>query len=141
MSNITFMIIKPDAIKKKLTGKILNYIIVDGKFIIKAIKQTLLTNRDVDKFYSIHKKSTFFNSLTAFMTSGPVWVGVLEKKNAVNSFRKLIGSTNPKKAADNTIRKLYGESIEKNVIHGSDSDETAKIESLFFFSSREIFLN
>lgn len=138
LSNITLTIIKPNAVKNQLVGKILNHIIVN-KFKIIALKLTLLTKEDAKNFYSIHKYSTFFNDLITFMTSGPIVVAILSKTNAVTLFRKLIGNTDPLKAQKGTIRKLYGESINNNSIHGSDSNKNAKLESLFFFSKREIF--
>ncbi len=134
MSGIsTFTMIKPDAFEAGNTGLILQKIIDNG-FKIKALKLTYLHKEDAEAFYAIHKERPFFNSLVAFMSSGPIVAAVLEKENAVEDFRKLIGSTNPSDAADGTIRKLFAASIERNAVHGSDSDENAQIESGFFFS-------
>lgn len=138
LSNITLAIIKPDAVKKQLIGPIL-YHITNNKFKINALKFILLTKKDAEKFYFIHKKSSFFNNLIQFITSGPILVIVLSKKNAVKEFRELIGNTDPNKAKKGSIRQLYGESIDYNSIHGSDSNTNAKTETLFFFSMKEIF--
>jgi len=129
----TFTMIKPDAFEAGFTGSILQKIIDNG-FKIKALKLTYLHKEDAEAFYSIHKERPFFNSLVAFMSSGPIVAAVLEKENAVEAFRKLIGSTNPDQADEGTIRKLFAASIERNAVHGSDSDENALIESSFFFS-------
>lgn len=138
LDNFTLTIVKPDAVKKGFSGKILNHIIESG-FQIKALKLFLLQKNDAAKFYSIHRERPFFNNLLEFMISGPILASVLVKKNAVEDFRELIGETNPNLAKEGTIRKLYAESIERNAIHGSDSNESARIESLFYFSGREIF--
>lgn len=130
--------IKPDAVKKDLVGKILNHI-TDAGFNIKALKLTFLTKNDAEKFYAIHKKHLFFKNLVDFITSGPVVAVVLERENAVIDFRELIGRTNPNQAKEGSIRRLYAESVERNAIHGSDSDSSARFESAFFFSKREIF--
>jgi len=129
----TFTMIKPDAFEAGYTGLILQKFIENG-FKIKALRLTHLHKEDAEAFYAIHKERPFFNSLVAFMSSGPIVAAVLEKENAVEDFRKLIGSTNPAEAAEGTVRKLYASSIEKNAVHGSDSDENALIESNFFFS-------
>jgi nucleoside-diphosphate kinase len=131
--NTTFTMIKPDAFEAGYTGSIIQKIIDNG-FKIKALKLTQLHKEDAEAFYAIHKERPFFNGLVAFMSSGPIVAAVLEKENAVEDFRKLIGSTNPAQADDGTIRKLFAASIERNAVHGSDSDENALIESNFFFS-------
>ena len=164
----TFTMIKPDAFEAGYTGSILQKIIENG-FKIKALRLTYLHKEDAEAFYAIHKERPFYNSLVAFMSSGPIVAAVLEKENAeafyavhkdrpffnnlvtfmssgpivaailekenaVDDFRKLIGSTNPADAADGTVRKLFASSIERNAVHGSDSDENAQIESNFFFN-------
>ncbi len=129
----TFTMIKPDAFKAGYTGLILQKFIENG-FKIKALRLTHLHKEDAEAFYAIHKERPFFNSLVAFMSSGPIVAAVLEKENAVEDFRKLIGSTNPAEAAEGTVRKLFASSIERNAVHGSDSDENALIEANFFFS-------
>ena len=138
MSNITFMMIKPDATEKGHIGSILEKVTSAG-FIIKALKLTKLTKRDAEKFYEIHKERPFFDDLIRFMTRGPIVAAILEKNNAVVEFRNLIGSTDPSDAENGTIRKEFAESKAKNAIHGSDSDKNAKIESDFFFSKFERF--
>ncbi len=138
MSNITFTMIKPDAVKSGYIGAILNKITENG-FKIKALKLTQLTVADAQKFYEIHSERPFYNELVSFMSSGPIVAAILEKENAVENFRKLIGSTNPAEAEEGTIRKLYAKSVGENAVHGSDSDENAIIESDFHFSGREIF--
>ena len=138
MSNITFTMLKPDSIRNKNTGAIIDKIIKAG-FEIKAMKFTRMTNDQASNFYSIHKERPFFNDLIEYMTSGPIVAAILEKENAVNDFRTLIGSTNPEEAAEGTIRKLFAKSISENAIHGSDSNENAKIECDFHFSENEIF--
>lgn len=136
--NITLTIIKPDATAKGFSGKIIDHILNAG-FKVKAMKMVYLDQRTAGGFYEVHKERPFFNDLVAFMTSGPCIPMVLEKENAVTDFRKLIGATNPEQAEEGTIRKLYAESIEKNAIHGSDSDENALREAHYFFSDLEIF--
>ena len=132
--NRTFSIIKPDATKRNITGAI-NKIIEDNNLVIIAQKRTKLSKEKAEGFYSIHKDKPFFNDLIEYMTSGPVIVQVLEGDNAVEKYRKIMGSTNPAEADEGTIRKKYGISIDKNSVHGSDSLENAKIELNFFFSS------
>jgi len=134
---ITFTMIKPDAVQKEYTGGILNKINEAG-FKIIAMKLTLLSEKDAKGFYAIHSGRPFFNDLISYMTSGPIVAAVLQKDNAVEDFRKLIGSTNPEEAEEGTIRKIYAESISANAIHGSDSDENAMIESEFHFEKSEI---
>ena len=138
MSNITFTMLKPDSIRNKNTGAIIDKITKAG-FEIKAMKFTRMTNDQASNFYAIHKERPFFNDLIEYMTSGPIVAAILEKDNAVNDFRTLIGSTNPEEAAEGTIRKLFAKSISENAIHGSDSNENAKIECDFHFSENEIF--
>ena len=132
------MMIKPDAVENGHIGDILQKVISSG-FQIKALKLTQLSLNDAERFYEIHKGRDFFNDLVSFMSRGPIVVAVLKKKNAVNSFRNLIGSTDPSEAAEGTIRKLYASSIGENAVHGSDSDENAEIESSFHFAGRERF--
>tara|TARA_B100001559_G_scaffold173306_1_gene145121 strand:- start:8551 stop:8973 length:423 start_codon:yes stop_codon:yes gene_type:complete len=134
----TFSMIKPDAVESGYIGPILDKITSSG-FKIIAMKFTQLSSREAEKFYDIHKTKSFFGELIKFMTRGPILAMVLEKDNAVDNFRTLIGSTNPEQAEEGTIRKLYANSVGENAIHGSDSDENAKIESVFHFSGREIF--
>lgn len=134
----TFTMIKPDAVANGHSGKILDHIITDG-FKIVAMKYLQLSNEKAGEFYDIHRARPFFNDLVTFMTSGPIIAAILEKENAVEDFRNLIGATNPKDAAAGTIRNLYADSIEANAIHGSDSDENAEIEGNFFFSKFERF--
>lgn len=134
----TLTIIKPDAVEKGNTGNVLQKI-TDAGFKIIAMKYTRLTTEQAGKFYAVHRERPFYNDLVKFMTSGTVVPAILEKENAVEEFRKLIGATNPANAAEGTIRKLYAESVERNAIHGSDSDENAVIEGGFFFSELERF--
>ncbi len=138
MSNRTFTMIKPDATSKGYTGAILDQIIKAG-FSIKALKWTKLTTEQAGMFYDIHRERGFFGELVEFMTSGPIVAAILEKENAVEDFRTLIGATNPANAAEGTIRKLYAASIGENAVHGSDSDENATIEGDFLFSKLERF--
>lgn len=134
----TLTIIKPDAVKAGVFGEILQRISNEG-FLIKALKMTQLDSKEAQQFYSIHQGKPFFEDLVQFMTSGPIIVAVLEKENAVENFRQLIGNTNPSLADEGTIRKKYATSIRKNAIHGSDSVENAQIEIAFHFSKREIY--
>ncbi|MEQ8323373.1 MAG: nucleoside-diphosphate kinase [Vicingaceae bacterium] len=131
--NITFTMIKPDAVEKNFIGPILDKINLAG-FRIVAMKMVKLSVDEAEAFYAIHRERPFFGDLVTYMTSGPIVAAMLEKDNAVQEFRKLIGATNPQEAAEGTIRKLYAESIAANAIHGSDSDENAAIEANFFFS-------
>jgi nucleoside-diphosphate kinase len=131
--NTTFTMIKPDAFAAGSTGLILNKIIENG-FKIKALRLTALSKEKAEAFYAVHSERPFFNSLVEFMSSGPIVAAILEKENAVENFRKLIGATNPADAAEGTIRKLYATSIQYNAVHGSDSDENALIEGNFFFN-------
>jgi nucleoside-diphosphate kinase len=138
MSNRTFTMIKPDAMKKGVQGQIIDRIINAG-FRIVALKMTKLSTEKAGEFYAIHKARPFYGELVEFMSSGPIIAAVLEKDNAVASFRQFIGATDPAKAEEGTIRKLYASSVGENAIHGSDSDENATIESNFFFSGLEQF--
>ena len=133
----TFSIIKPAAVRRILIGHI-NQIIEKAGLKIIASKKMYLTKKQAETFYSVHKERPFFNSLVEFMTSGPVQVQVLEGSEAVSSYRKIMGATNPDDAEEGTIRKLYAESIEANSVHGSDSGENADIEINFFFSGSEL---
>lgn len=133
----TFSIIKPDATRRNLTGKI-NARLEDAGLRIVAQKRVHMTKAQAETFYGVHKERPFFNDLVAFMTSGPVVVQVLEGENAVAKNREVMGATNPADAADGTIRKDFAESIEANSVHGSDSPENAAIEIAYFFSGTEI---
>ena len=134
---LTLSIIKPDAVKRNLTGKI-NSMFEDNKLKIVAQKMILLSKVDAENFYGIHRDRAFFNDLCNYMTSGPVVVQVLQGENAIIRNREIMGATNPSNAEDGTIRKLYGLTVEENSVHGSDSSENANIEINFFFSSKEI---
>ena len=136
--NTTFTMIKPQAVADGNMGKIID-MIISGGFNIKALKLTKLTKEQAGKFYAVHKERPFYNDLVSFMTSGPIIAAILEKDNAVTEYRNYIGSTNPKDAKPGTIRALYATSMEKNAVHGSDSDENACIEGDFFFSEFERF--
>ena len=136
--NRTFNMIKPDAVENGHTGAILEKINSAG-FRIVGLKKTQLKLSDAEAFYAVHKARPFFGELVAFMTRGPIVAAVLEKDNAVNDFRTLIGATNPAEAAEGTIRQLYATSMGENAVHGSDSDENAAIEAAFHFSGRELF--
>lgn len=138
MSNRTFTMIKPDAVRNGNIGNILQMINVAG-FRIIAMKYTRLSLEQAGQFYEVHKERPFYGELTEFMSSGPIIAAILEKDNAVADFRKLIGATNPAQADEGTIRKLYATSVGENAVHGSDSDENAKIEGDFFFSGLERF--
>ena len=137
-TNKTFTMIKPDAVANGHTGAILDHIIKGG-FKITAMKYLALSKETAGKFYEVHKERPFYGELVDFMSSGPIVAAILEKDNAVEDFRKLIGATDPAKADKGTIRNLYAESIGANAIHGSDSDENAKIEGDFYFSALEKF--
>jgi nucleoside-diphosphate kinase len=133
----TFSIIKPDATRRNLTGKI-NARFEDKGLRIVAQKRLWMRRKQAEQFYGVHKERPFFNDLCAFMTSGPVVVQVLEGENAIAKNREIMGATNPANAAAGTIRKDFAESIEANSVHGSDSPETAAIEIAYFFSGTEI---
>ncbi|OGU54620.1 MAG: nucleoside-diphosphate kinase [Ignavibacteria bacterium RBG_13_36_8] len=140
MGNRTLAILKPDCVRKNLIGQVITNITEAG-FKIKAMKMTRLTEDSAKGFYEVHKERSFFTDLVTYMTSGPCVPIALEKENAVEDFRKLIGATDPKKAEEGTIRKLYAENIQENIIHGSDSDENALKEIAHFFSRKEIIEN
>lgn len=135
-TNRTFTMIKPDAFSKGHTGAILDQIIKTG-FRIISLKTIRLTTGKAGEFYAIHKARPFYDELVGFMSSGPIVAAILEKENAVADFRELIGATDPAKAAEGTIRKLFAASVGENAVHGSDSDENAAIEGDFFFSKLE----
>jgi nucleoside-diphosphate kinase len=137
-TNKTFTMIKPDAVANGHIGAILDQIIKGG-FKITAMKYTWLTPEKAGQFYAVHKARPFYNDLVSFMSSGPIVAAILEKDNAVEDFRKLIGATDPAKAEPGTIRNLFAKSIDANAVHGSDSDENAKIEGDFYFSAFEKF--
>lgn len=140
MKNKTFAIIKPDAVKNGNTGKIYDKIIQSDFEIISA-KLLKMTIEQAEGFYAVHKERPFFNDLTKFMTSGPCMVLALKKDDAVKSWRETIGATNPKEAADGTIRKDFATSVQENAVHGSDSDENAEKEIAFFFADSELLTN
>ena len=137
-NNLTFTMIKPDAVEAGNIGAITK-MIEEAGFTIRAMKLTRLSNERAGQFYAVHKERPFYNDLCNYMSSGAIVPMILVKENAVEDFRKLIGATNPKEAAEGTIRKLFAKSIEANAIHGSDSDENAVIEGSFFFSETEKF--
>lgn len=137
MKNRTFTMIKPDAVENGHIGAILNKINASG-FKIVAMKYTKLTKEKAEKFYEVHSERPFYGELVSFMSRGPIVAAILEKENAVEEFRKLIGSTNPAEAEKGTIRNLYATSMGENAVHGSDSDENAEIEGAFHFSEEEI---
>ncbi len=136
MSNRTFTMIKPDAMEKGYAGQIIDRFEKEG-FKLVALKLTKLSPEKAGEFYAIHKERPFYNDLVAYMSRGPIIAAILEKENAVTSFRELIGATNPVNAAEGTIRKEFAVSIEENAVHGSDSDENAAIEGGFFFNAFE----
>ena len=137
-NNLTFTMIKPDAMENAYAGDILSMILKSG-FRISALKLIHLTNHQAKIFYNIHREKPFFEELVTFMTRSPIIVAVLKKNNAVEDFRKLIGSTNPEDAEKGTVRKLFATSMGENAIHGSDSDDNAHIESSFFFNKNEMY--
>ena len=136
--DLTLSIIKPDAVKRNITGEI-NSLIEKNDMKIVAQKMIHLSIEDAKRFYGVHKERAFFNDLCEYMTSGPIVVQVLMGRNVINNYRKLMGATNPTNADEGTIRKAYGLSVEENSVHGSDSKENSKIEIDYFFSKREIF--
>ena len=140
MKDKTFAIIKPDAVKNGYTGKIYDRILKSDFSIIGA-KLLQMTQDQAEGFYEVHKGKPFFNDLINFMTSGPCMVLALEKKDAVQSWRDTIGSTNPKEAAENTIRKDFATNVQENAVHGSDSNENAQKEIAFFFTDSELLSN
>ena len=135
-TNKTFTMIKPDAVANGHIGAILDKITKSG-FKIVALKYTALSAEKAGEFYGIHKERPFYKALVEFMSSGPIVAAILEKDNAIEDFRKLIGATDPSKAEPGTIRNLFAKSIDANAVHGSDSDENAEIEGNFFFSAFE----
>ena len=137
MNQRTFTIIKPDSVEKGNTGKIIAHLEQEG-FRILAGRRTQLTEAQARGFYEVHKERPFYNDLVNYMTSGPVWVMALERDIAVTHLREVMGATDSQKAAPGTIRNLYGESIERNAIHGSDSPENAAIEVNFFFPACDL---
>jgi nucleoside-diphosphate kinase len=137
-TNITLTMIKPTAFKNNCTGKVL-YKINEAGFRVVAMKVTKLSKEQAMKFYEVHAERPFYNELVDFMSSGPIVAAILEKENAVESYRNLIGATNPAEAAEGSIRKECGTNIGENAVHGSDSDENAAIEAAFFFSELERF--
>ncbi|PJB77023.1 MAG: nucleoside-diphosphate kinase [Acidobacteria bacterium CG_4_9_14_3_um_filter_49_7] len=137
MSETTFGIIKPDAVQKGFTGEILSMIEKNG-FRIVGLKKVRLNKEKAEGFYFVHRERPFFNSLTDFMSEGPIVVMVLEKENAIGDWRKLMGATNPADAESGTIRKTFAENIERNAVHGSDSPESAAIEIPYFFNQLEL---
>jgi len=137
MSNRTFTIVKPDSVRKGNFGKIISRLEAEG-FRVLGVKKMALARRQAEGFYAVHKERPFFSSLVEYMTSGPVYVAALERENAVPALRQLMGATDPKKAEAGTLRAEFGESIEQNAIHGSDSDENANIEIAFFFAESEL---
>jgi nucleoside-diphosphate kinase len=137
MANRTLTIIKPDSVRKGNFGKIISRLESEG-FKVLGIKKIALSQKQAENFYAVHRERPFYRSLVQYMMSGPVYVAALQKDDAVASLRKLMGATDPKKADKGTIRAEFGESIEQNAIHGSDSDENAKIEIGFFFAESEL---
>ena len=137
-TNRTFTMLKPDSIEQGNMLPILNMIEAAG-FKIIALKYKRMTRDEAEKFYSVHSNKSFFNDLVSFMTRGPIVAAALEKDNAVDTFRNLIGSTDPNEAKEGTIRKIYAKSKGENAVHGSDSDENAEIEISFHFDNEEIF--
>ena len=137
-TNRTFTMIKPDAVANGHIGNILA-MITNGGFKIVSLKLTQLTVADAQAFYAVHAARPFYGELVEFMSRGPIVAAILEKDNAIEDFRKLIGATNPAEAAEGTIRQKYAKSIDANAVHGSDSDENAQIEGDFFFTAAERF--
>ena len=137
-TNLTFTMIKPDAVADNNIGPILSHI-NKGGFRIVAMKYLRLSKEQAGNFYAVHKERPFYGELVEYMSSGPIVAAVLQKDNAVADFRKLIGATDPTKAEEGTIRKIFAKSIAANAVHGSDSDENANIEASFFFSQLERF--
>ena len=140
MSNRTLAILKPDCVRKNLQGAVIKQI-QDAGFKIVIMKQTRLTMDTAGGFYAVHKERPFYGELCEFMSSGACVPMILEKENAVAEFRKLIGATNPANADEGTIRRLYADSVGENIVHGSDSDENAAIEGLYFFAASEVVAN
>lgn len=139
-TNRTLAILKPDCVRKGLTGEVIRRIQQAG-FTVKAMKMTRLTKQTAGGFYAVHRERPFFDDLTTFMSSGPCVPLVLEKEDAVAEFRTFIGATDPAEAAEGTIRKLFADSKGENIVHGSDSDENAALEAAYFFSASELVAN
>jgi nucleoside-diphosphate kinase len=137
MAERTLGIIKPDGVSRNLTGSVLARVEKEG-FVIRAMKMILMSKRQAEGFYAVHRDKPFFESVTEFMSSGPCVVLVLEREDAVSGYRELMGATDPSKAAEGTLRKLYATNIERNVVHGSDSAGNAENEIRYFFSNLEI---
>jgi nucleoside-diphosphate kinase len=137
MSNLTFGIVKPDAVKAKKTGYIIQRILDNG-FRIRALKLLHMSKKEAEGFYAVHRERPFFPDLTEFMSSGPCVVMTLEKEGAVKAWRDLMGATDPAKSDDGTLRKEFGASVGENAVHGSDSDANAAIEISYFFSQLEL---
>ena len=137
MANRTFTIIKPDSVRKGNFGKIIDRLEREG-FTILGLKKVSLSQKQAEGFYAVHRERPFYRDLVKYMISGPVYVAVLERSNAVAHLRKVMGATDPKKADRGTVRAEYGQSIEQNAIHGSDSDENARVEIAFFFAESEL---
>jgi len=135
--NRTFTMLKPDTVESNNIGNV-TQMITDAGFVIKAMKLTQLSKDQAKEFYSVHKERPFYGELVEYMTSGPIVAAVLEKDNAVEDFRNLIGSTDPSEAEEGTIRKKYAESKGRNAVHGSDSDENAQIEADFHFNKEDL---
>ena len=133
----TFTMLKPDTVESNNIGNV-TQMITDAGFVIKAMKLTQLSKDQAKEFYSVHKERPFYGELVEYMTSGPIVAAVLEKDNAVEDFRNLIGSTDPSEAEEGTIRKKYAESKGRNAVHGSDSDENAQIEANFHFNKEDL---
>ena len=136
-SQRTLCIIKPDAVEKRKQGAILQRLLDEG-FKVVAMKQIHLSRRTAEGFYAVHRERPFFDELCTFMTRGPVVVVALERENAVQHYRDVIGATDPAKAAENTVRKLYGSNVGENAVHGSDSEENGRIECAYFFAGSEL---
>ncbi len=137
MANRTLTIIKPDSVRKGNFGKVISRLESEG-FMILGLKKIALSQKQAEAFYAVHRERPFYRDLVKYMVSGPVYVAALQRENAVAHLRKVMGATDPKKADRGTIRADFGESIEQNAIHGSDSDENAQIEISFFFSDSEL---
>ncbi|MCP4901971.1 MAG: nucleoside-diphosphate kinase [bacterium] len=139
MATRTLTMIKPDAVENQNAGKIIAHLEGEG-FAIVAARKLRLTTDQARTFYAVHKERPFYNDLVAYMTSGPIWAMLLERDDAVPHLRRTMGATNPADADEGTIRAQFGESIERNAIHGSDSDENAANEGAFFFSASELLI-
>lgn len=133
----TLCIVKPDAVEKKVAGAILQRLSDEG-FRIRAMKQIRLSRAVAEGFYAVHRQRPFFDELCTFMTRGPVVIAALERDNAVQHYRNVIGATDPAKAAEGTVRKMYGANVGENAVHGSDSVENGQIECAYFFSGSEL---